>query len=242
MQIAARLTIVRPMSQAAHIRYQSKLFLGSSHSWAVEKLVRLNSESSVLDIGPGSGFIGKFLQGQGVTNISAVEIDAAAREHVKPLYKEVVGSLEGLGKQVFDAIILLDVIEHMAEPECFLQNVTEYLKPGGFVLISVPNVAHWSVRFQLLFGFFEYTNRGQLDRTHLQLFNRRRVKRLEKSAPSLKAIEYNSTISPLELVFPEFVTTSYLFELCSRTRLAFARVLPGLFAYQHLCCLEKGVV
>ena len=227
------------MSQAAHIRYQSKLFLGSSHSWAIEKLGRLDSESSALDIGPGSGVIGKWLQGQGISNISAVEIDAAAREHVKPFYKQVADSLERLENQKFDAIILLDVIEHMAEPERFLQSVTEYLKPGGFILISVPNIAHWSVRFQLLFGFFEYTNRGLLDRTHLQLFNRRRVTRLEKSAANLKALEYNSSILPLELVFPEIITTSYPFELCSRARLAIARALPGLFAYQHLCCLEK---
>lgn len=227
------------MSNAAHIRYQSKLFLGSSHSWALDKLARLNPTSAVLDIGPGSGVIGKALQSQGITDISAVEIDSAAREHIKPYYRQVTESLASLEKGTFDAVLLLDVIEHIAEPEQFLSLAAEYLKPGGFVLVSVPNIAHWSVRFQLLFGFFEYTNRGLLDRTHLQLFNRRRVVRLEKNVTSLKAQEYNSTIAPLELLLPEMITKSRPFELINQMRLTLARKLPGLFAYQHLCFLQK---
>jgi len=128
----------------------------------------------------------------------------------------------------------------MAEPEKFLQSAVNYLKPGGFILVSVPNIAHWSVRFQLLFGFFEYTNRGLLDRTHLQFFNLRRVRRLGQNIPTVKAIEYNSSIEPLELLFPETITASSLFQLISRARLTVARALPGLCAFQHLCYLQKN--
>jgi 2-polyprenyl-3-methyl-5-hydroxy-6-metoxy-1,4-benzoquinol methylase len=228
------------MTQAAHIRYQSKLFFGSSHSWALEKLAQLSAQSTVLDIGPGSGVIGKWLHSQGFSNNTAIEIDPAAKEHVRPFYQQVLSSLDELNKQQFDAIILLDVLEHMAEPEKFLQCAVNYLKPGGFILISVPNIAHWSVRFQLLFGFFEYTNRGLLDRTHLQFFNRRRARRLNQHIPTLKAIEYDSSIEPLELLFPEVITASSLFKLISRVRLTVARALPGLCAFQHLCYLQKN--
>lgn len=227
------------MSNAAHIRYQSKLFTGSSHSWALEKLADLPSSAAVLDIGPGSGVIGRALRDQGITDLSAVEIDPDAREHVRPIYRQVTESLDQLGSQRFDVVLLLDVIEHMAEPEKFLRLVSERLNDGGKILISVPNIAHWSVRFQLLFGFFQYTNRGLLDRTHLQFFTRSRVKAFDTAVPVLAARELDSTIPPLELIFPESVSTSALFQWFSRFRLGCARFWPGMFAYQHLSLLEK---
>lgn len=227
------------MSDAAHIRYQSKLFTGSSHSWALEKLASFPASAAVLDIGPGSGVIGKALKERGFVDLSAVEIDPAARDHVRPIYQTVTDNLDALGDRRFDIVLLLDVIEHMAEPEKFLKLVSSRLNAGGRILISVPNIAHWSVRFQLLFGFFQYTNRGLLDRTHLQFFTRSRVKKFGKIDPSLTAREFNSSIPPLELILPESVSTSSLFETSSQFRLKGARLLPGMFAYQHLCELQK---
>lgn len=227
------------MPQAAHIRYQSKLFVGSSHSWALEKLAVYPSSVAVLDIGPGSGVIGAALKDRGFTDLSAVEIDADAREHVKPIYRVVTDSLDNLGDRQFDVILLLDVIEHMAEPEKFLRLVAKRLTTNGTILVSVPNIAHWSVRFQLLFGFFCYTNRGLLDRTHLQFFTRSRVKNFSKEIPELEAVELNSSIPPLELLLPESVCTTNWFEKISQFRLTGARIIPGMFAYQHLCVLKR---
>lgn len=219
-------------------RYQSKPFLGSSHSWAQARLKDLPPTAAVLDVGPGNGLMGKFLGDRGVKNLVAVEIDADAREHVRPIYREVVESLAQLHGQRFDMVLLLDVLEHMSDPEAFLRDLQSYLTPGGRILISVPNIAHWSVRIPLLFGSFNYTSRGILDRTHLQFFTRKRVYELLGKFPKLSMREINSSLEPLEFVLPRPLWNNILFKKLSKLRLLTARALPGFFAYQHLVMLE----
>lgn len=227
------------MPSAAHIRYQSKLFRGSSHSWALRTLLPVSTTARVLDIGPGSGVIGRALKDRGFGDLSAVEIDAAARAHVQSIYSRVSADLTDFTGQKYDVILLLDVIEHMAEPEKFLATISNMLAPGGMVLVSVPNIAHWSVRFQLLFGFFCYTERGLLDKTHLQFFTRSRVRRFNQVVPALGCAEFDSSISPAELVLPIWMLAGPLFEIISRVRQAIARCLPGLCAYQHLAVFRN---
>jgi len=226
------------MSQAPHERYEPKLFSGSSHAWALERLGALPRTSRILDIGSGSGVIGRELRRAGFEHLDAVEIDAAAYDYARPHYRRIETELGAFGDERFDAILLLEFLEHIAEPDSFLDVVARRVVPGGRIFISVPNVAHWSVRFALLFGFFEYTNRGILDRTHLQLFTRRRLTRMIERHRSLRALDLSGTISPAQFVLPRWATENTLFEVCSRVRLFVAQTLPGIAAYQHLACVE----
>ncbi len=219
-------------------KYRPKPFPGSSHTWAQSILATLQGSDSVLDIGAGSGLMGEFLRSRGLTAVDAVEIDEETRKVLKGDYREVFSRLEDVEDHKYDCILLLDVIEHVPEPEQFLKQAATLLKPAGRVLISVPNIAHWSVRFPLLFGFFTYTERGLLDNTHLQFFTRTRVLNLTKHVPSLTLNSYEASISPMEFVLPEFLSDSFLFNLFSRFRHASAQLLPGLLAYQHLAHLR----
>lgn len=63
-----------------------------------------------------------------------------------------------------------------------LREVKNSLAPDGRVLASIPNVAHWTVRAQLLFGNFNYKPTGIMDATHLRWFTRRSVRRLFEAA------------------------------------------------------------
>lgn len=87
-----------------------------------------------------------------------------------------------LGDQRFDAIILADVLEHLAWPTGILRKYASLLKPDGVVLISLPNVGMWSVRFALLFGRFRYEDTGVLDRTHLRFFNHANARQMIEEA------------------------------------------------------------
>ena len=73
-------------------------------------------------------------------------------------------------QEPFDVVIFSDVLEHVADPAELLRLAAKGLKPGGLVLISVPNVAHWSMRLHLLRGRFDYTEVGIRDATHLRWF------------------------------------------------------------------------
>lgn len=230
-----------------HERYQFKPFTGSSHSWALEILRSLPPTAAVLDIGCGSGAIGRALRESGFSALDAIEIDAEARQAVRPIYRRLEASLDpylaptsqAASAVRYDAILLLDVIEHMAEPEAFLERCLSLLAPGGIFLISVPNITHWSVRLPMLFGHFEYTERGILDRTHLQFFTTERVRRLSTRIPGLELVRHEGSIAPAEFVLPRWISNSSWFEGIRRIRRFGAEIWPSLFAFQHVALFRR---
>jgi SAM-dependent methyltransferase len=72
-----------------------------------------------------------------------------------------------------DCLIYGDVLEHLRDPWALLARQVAYLKPGGTVVVCMPNVEHWSMALKLLNGGFEYAESGILDRTHLRWFTPR---------------------------------------------------------------------
>ena len=72
----------------------------------------------------------------------------------------------------------MDMLEHLKSPEQILQQTHAVLKREGSLIVSLPNVANLSVLFMLLFGQFNYQQRGLLDKTHLRLFTRKSARRL----------------------------------------------------------------
>lgn len=228
------------MGQTPQDRYHFKPFIGSSHSWALQQLFLAAKEAQILDIGAGGGVIGQTLQSTGYTNLFAVEVDPDARAHIKSFYQKTAENLALFNDKVFDIVIMLDVIEHLADPFKFFHQAMDLLKPGGMALLSVPNIAHWSVRLSLLAGRFEYNDKGILDRTHLQFFTQKRLKQLVLSYPRIQLENLSASIVPLELMLPENIWHNVLFEFVSKIRLKFANLLPGLCAYQHLAVLKKS--
>ena len=67
----------------------------------------------------------------------------------------------------FDYVLILDVIEHLKDPESFLIELNKKLKNNlkVKVLISTPNIAFFIMRLMLLIGNFNYGSRGILDKT-----------------------------------------------------------------------------
>jgi len=75
-----------------------------------------------------------------------------------------------LQQRRFDVVLCGDVLEHLKRPDLALAKIRECLKDDGRLVVSIPNVAHASVRLQLLLGSFWYTSVGLLDETHLRFF------------------------------------------------------------------------
>jgi SAM-dependent methyltransferase len=53
----------------------------------------------------------------------------------------------------FDLIFVGDVIEHIFSPDFLLEEIARLLRPGGYALITTPNLASWRNRLVLLFGW-----------------------------------------------------------------------------------------
>jgi 2-polyprenyl-3-methyl-5-hydroxy-6-metoxy-1,4-benzoquinol methylase len=93
----------------------------------------------------------------------------------------------------FNVLLAGDVLEHLLNPQTVLKYFLGFVESGGRVIVSVPNVANIRIRLLLLFGRFEYTDRGILDRSHLHLYTRRSAKSDFAGCFKLEQIYYGSS-------------------------------------------------
>ena len=96
----------------------------------------------VLDVGCGRGFLLDAFRRRGWT-VEGTEISEASSAHARevlgiPVH---VGSLESLDlpAESFDAVTLWHVLEHVTDPGVLLGEIHRILRPGGVLLVSVPN-------------------------------------------------------------------------------------------------------
>ncbi len=172
---------------------------GTSHRYMVELV---GSNKTVLDVGCASGYLAKTLGAFGNT-VTGVEYDpAAAREAQAHTTRVLIADLdhtdltELLAGETFDVIVFGDVLEHLRDPLPPLRQARNLLKPGGYIVVSVPNVSHGDVRMSLLLGRFPYGNLGLLDTTHLRFYTRSSLRELLADA-GLVATEVRTTKAPL---------------------------------------------
>jgi methionine biosynthesis protein MetW len=114
--------------------------------------------AKVLDVGCGDGYISsKIGEGTGAKMFGVDISDNALCEarkrgidaHKVNLDKDKLPFRDGY----FDAVFCGDVVEHVFDTERLLAEIHRVLKPKGFLIMSVPNIAAWYNRILMLFGF-----------------------------------------------------------------------------------------
>jgi 2-polyprenyl-3-methyl-5-hydroxy-6-metoxy-1,4-benzoquinol methylase len=91
--------------------------------------------------------------------------------------KTIEDSLIEIENEKFDYLLAGDIFEHLADPKSILIKIKDFTNDGSLVL-SLPNVAHYSIRLSLLFGYWNMTETGILDRTHLHFYTLKTAKEL----------------------------------------------------------------
>lgn len=132
----------------------------------------------VLDVGCGYGGLGRQLRIGGVEQVYGVEINPNSAPHLEGIYAGYwIGDVEQVAlpadTEVFDCIVFADVLEHLRDPWGTLERYLHWLKPGGYVVASIPNVRNLALLYNLAIrGRWRYEESGLLDRTHLRFFTR----------------------------------------------------------------------
>ena len=215
-------------------RYAWKEIPGSSHDWLQRRILELPAGLRLLDAGAAGGHLGRAVR-QRCTYVAGVEPDPELPESAREGYDEWRRTdLAGCGawSEPFDVVVFADVLEHVARPEEVLARTRGWLRDGGRLFVSLPNVANASVRGALILGRFRYADRGILDRTHLRFFTRATGRELLEAA-GFRVDAIRPTAMPYELALPALGRAPWrgpVRALASGT----ARVWPTLFAYQFV--------
>jgi glycosyltransferase involved in cell wall biosynthesis len=175
----------------------------SSHAQILNWVER-HRPAEVLEVGTATGYLSSEMEKLGCA-VTGVEQDPQmaeiAREYCREMHVGDIETMELQGAARFDAIIFGDVLEHLRDPQAVLEKMSELLKPGGNILISLPNVANIWVRLNLLFGRFNYSRVGILDKTHLRFFTLKSAKKLAIDS-GLDVVSTSATPIPLPLIMP----------------------------------------
>lgn len=146
----------------------------------------------MLDLGCGSGAIGRYLQTLHENNnqqhagvvIDGLTISADEAKLASSHYRRVeVADLDAVHlpslfeAASYDIIICADVLEHIRQADRVLAECKQLLAPGGRALLSIPNIAYSGLIAELMAGEFLYRPEGLLDETHVHFYTRQSLQR-----------------------------------------------------------------
>lgn len=163
----------------------------------------VSTGATVLDVGCACGDLGVALHSNKGCSMYGMEYNTGSVlfSQGTGAYKQVIQvDLNQLSKNAypeyfrkFDYIIFGDVLEHILDPGEVLGKMLCYLKPGGRFLVSLPNIAHASIKAGLLVDDFTYTDNGLLDTTHIRFFTHKTIPTfLAKNLLKIESFEVTS--------------------------------------------------
>ena len=208
--------------------YKDELKLGypSSHQFAIDEVP---AKVKVLDIGCGNALVGTELK-KANCYVEGIDFETSTGEKNIDKFTQLNLNEKNLDIPVneFDYVLLMDILEHLDEPENFVYNLRVRAKgESPKMVVSVPNIGFINNRVQLLFGRFDYGIRGTMYLGHKRMFTFNAISKLFEQA-EFKIIKCEGIPAP----FPVAIGDNWISRLFLTINQGFIKVLPRLFSYQ----------
>ncbi len=208
------------------LTYDLKMGFCSSHTMALDAV---QPGATVLDIGCGQGYVAQEMVKKAERVVGVDQYVRASDDPRIEFRKWDIDAAEfPVDVSEFDQIFILDVIEHLHDPEVFMEQLREAaVRKRPEIVMTTANVAFFITRFMLFLGQFNYGRKGILDRTHTRLFTFRSLKELFDQT-GYKLLEIQGIPAP----FPKALGDNFVGRGFLAINEALIKVAPRLFSYQ----------
>lgn len=213
--------------EAVEYNYDLKLGFPSSHTFAIEAV---KPGATVLDIGCGRGYVAAHLaeRAKRVTGIDQYVPEKSSAPNVEFHRWDLDAKKLPVDVSGFDQIFMLDVIEHLQDPEEFMENLRDATgRRRPEIVLTTANIGFFVMRLMLLTGNFNYGRKGILDRTHTRLFTFNSLRELFDQT-GYKIIEIKGVPAP----YPKALGDNFVSRALLAINALLMHVSRGLFAYQ----------
>lgn len=153
-----------------------------AHNYLIPPMVKALREScvrTVLDLGCGNGACSALLQSRGFAvtgcDASVSGIAFARQKHpaVKFFEHDISGPLPSRCVGCYDAVVSLEVVEHLLQPRHLVANACEALRPGGIFVMSTPFHGYWKNLALAITNSFDDHWHPLRDFGHVKFFSRK---------------------------------------------------------------------
>jgi ubiquinone/menaquinone biosynthesis C-methylase UbiE len=216
--------------QQQHVRARRKMWQRRIHL-----LRSLAPEGRLLDVGGGDGAFATVAADAGY-RVEATEFSQSGADQISqraPFVSVHVGELAGLGlpSAHFDIVTAWHSLEHMREPLTALREIRRILKPGGLLLVAVPNRRNrlMAMLYRLLKGRPYPLFSLKTKEIHLYHFTPPSLRQaLEKAGFSVEDIGWDrSMVEPGKRVIDAVAAVPYLLGGPLMTEAMLATARPG---------------
>lgn len=208
-----------------NVHYDLKLGYDSSHTYALEAVPE---RARVIDIGSGPGGLAKELVQR---RCEVTVVDQYPVREPSPGVRVITQNLDEdvrFDVSEYDVILMLDIIEHLRDPERFLEQVRrQFGYDKKTLILTTPNIAFIVQRVMLALGQFNYGKAGILDRTHTRLFTFHTLRRL-LTDEGFRIKRMRGVPAP----FPKVLGDGALGKAAVAANVALIKLSRSLFSYQ----------
>ena len=240
------------------MKYDFAFSWDSTYGYAARLVGEHAGPGLVIDLGAGLGTFAQPLTELGFEYLG-FEYDTESVEECRRRgldcqqidLRDVDGLIDRVRDAVGDrrvvAVSMLDVVEHLPEPDTMLAGLAALLDTLAgdgdppLLVLSIPNVSHVDLAAKLVFGRWDVTEVGLLDSTHITLFTHDRLVRVVESA-GLVEVGRNDVVFPdTEQRFPiDHPAVAQGTPLSSLLRSLRLRADPFGNTYQFVRCYRRG--
>lgn len=199
----------------------------TTHFYLLET-IKAHKPKRILEIASGAGYLGERLKNENIW-LTGIDLFPPGNKCYNEFFCENIEQFDWdrIEGEHFDMVCLMDILEHLKEPEKLLLRLRSSPKlEDAMFVISVPNVAFFSIRVGLLLGSFNYSDRGILDIDHKRLFTYSSFDKMLKEC----GFKLSKTI-PVPPAF-KLLSNHFVSDILTLTFNLLNKFLPSLFAFQ----------